>query len=231
MLVLEPRQRHPASFGSFPSHGSTSNQRDHCMKLFAPAAERNRAPILDVLRRVLPIQGHVLEIASGTGVHAAFMAQHLPHIVWQPSDPDPEALESIEAYRAELNTPNLRAPLRLDACAQPWPIDRADAVVCINMIHIAPWDACEGLFRGARRHLGSRRLLYLYGPFRFDGEFTAPSNAAFDASLRERNPAWGVRDVSDLRVLARENELSLEETVPMPANNHSLIFRRCDGAG
>jgi SAM-dependent methyltransferase len=194
------------------------------MKRCAPAAERNAEPILAVLRDVLPERGTVLEIASGTGQHAVHMARALPEITWQPTDPDADARASIAAWVADVQLPNLRPPLALDVTGA-WPIDRADAVVCINMIHISPWSATEALFAGAARVLPPGGLLYTYGPYRFHGSFTAPSNAAFDADLRARNPDWGVRDVDDLQAAATAAGYHLERTVSMPANNHSLIFR------
>lgn len=193
-------------------------------KRHAPAADRNAAPILDVLRRVLPARGLVLEIASGSGQHAVHAARALPDLTWQPSDPDADARASIAAWHAEVALPNLRAPLALDV-TQPWPIDIADAIVCINMVHIAPWAAALALFAGAAAHLRADGVLYLYGPYRFEG-VTAPSNDAFDASLRARDPAWGVRDVRELEPAAAAHGLALVETVAMPANNHSLVFRR-----
>lgn len=196
------------------------------MKRHAPATERNRDFIFEVLARVLPPQGLVLEIASGSGEHAVHFAARSPGWIWQPSDPDPEARASISAWADEAKLPNLRAPIALDVAAPAWPDVAPDAIVCINMVHIAPWDAACGLFAGAGRVLPARGVLYLYGPYRFDGVFTAPSNEAFDASLRARDPAWGVRDVRDLEALAKDNGLSLDEVVAMPANNHSLVFRR-----
>src|SRR5882724_893855 len=194
--------------------------------LLSPAVARNRDPILAVLRRVLPAQGTVLEIASGTGEHAAYFAAALPHITWQPTDPDAEARGSIAAHRAAAQLPNLKAPLALDACAPSWPVARAEAVVSINMIHIAPWAAAEGLMAGAGRLLAAGGVLYLYGPFKENGEHTAPSNAAFDASLRARDPLWGVRDRDEVAALAQRNRLKLVERVAMPANNLSLVFQR-----
>jgi SAM-dependent methyltransferase len=198
------------------------------MKLDAPATHRNGGPILDVLRPALADGSLVLEIASGTGQHAAFFARSLPHLVWQPSDRDPDNLASIEAWRAEAGAgaPNLRPALALDAEAEAWPIARADAVICINMIHIAPWSACQGLVRGAARVLGAGGLLYLYGPYRIGGALPAPSNVAFDASLRARDPAWGVRDLDDVTALAARAGFVREAVVAMPANNHSVLFRR-----
>ncbi|MFW6051324.1 MAG: DUF938 domain-containing protein [Myxococcota bacterium] len=192
----------------------------------APATARNREPILGVLRRVLPDGGTVLEVASGTGEHACFFAAALPELEWQPSDPDPAARASIAAWAADAGLANLRHPLALDAATHPWPVGRADAVVCINMIHIAPWSACEGLMRGATRVLPDGGVLVTYGPYRIDGVHTAPSNEAFDASLRSRDPTWGVRDVADVARIADEAGLRLEERIPMPANNFSLVFRK-----
>ncbi len=193
--------------------------------LTAPAVARNREPILAVLRRVLPTQGTVLEIASGSGEHAVHFAAGLPHLTWQPADVDPDALRSITAYRAAARLPNLLPPLALDAAAPDWPVTRADAVVSINMIHIAPWSAAQGLMAGAERILAAGDVLYLYGPFKEDGQHTAPSNAAFDLSLRQRNPQWGVRDVGDVCELAQQHGLALVERVAMPANNLSLVFQ------
>lgn len=194
------------------------------MKQHAPATERNRAAIRDVLARVLPATGRVLEIASGTGEHARYLAGEFPHLTWQPTDRDDGALASIAAWRAEAGLPNLLAPVRLDVTA-PWPVAHADAIVCINMVHIAPWEATLALFAGAAEVLGPGGLLYLYGPYWVDG-VRVPSNEAFDQSLRARDPRWGVREVRDLEAAAAANRLVLDEIVPMPANNHSLIFRR-----
>src|ERR1700704_2239367 len=185
----------------------------------SPAVARNRDPILAVLRRVLPTSGTVLEIASGTGEHAVHFAAGLPHLTWQPTDRDPGARQSIEEHRASARLPNLLSVLDLDASAQSWPVVRADAVVAINMIHIAPWTAAEGLMAGAGRTLASGGVLYLYGPFKEDGRHTAPSNADFDASLRARDPAWGVRNLADVSDLARAHGLDLVERISMPANN------------
>jgi len=195
------------------------------MKQQAPAAERNREPIREVLERVLPASGTVLEIASGSGQHAIAFARAFPAVTWQPTDPSPDALASIAAWRAEAGLTNLCAPCELDV-TRPWPIEHADAIVCINMIHIAPWEAALGLFSGAATVLASGAPLYLYGPYRFGDQFTAPSNADFDRSLRTRDPRWGVRDVRDLEAAAREVGFELREVVAMPANNHSLVFRR-----
>jgi SAM-dependent methyltransferase len=190
----------------------------------SPAAERNRAPILEVLRRVLPRRGLVLEVASGTGQHVAWFAEHLPALTWQPSDVDASGFPSIAAWCAGLD--NVRPPIVLDASAPSWPLAAADAIYCANMVHIAPWPAALGLFAGAGRLLAAGGVLCTYGPYRFDGSFTAPSNSEFDVSLRTRDPGWGVRDVRDLEGAARAHGLALEETVPLPANNHVLVFRR-----
>ena len=195
-------------------------------KLVAPATSRNRAFILEVLRRVLPNRGDVLEIASGSGEHAVHFAAALPDLVWHPTDPDAAAVSSVGAYRAEAGLPNLEAPRRLDVHDDDWHVPRADAVVCINMIHIAPWSATRALFRGAGRLLRAGELVYLYGPFRFGGQLTAPSNEAFDASLRERDPLWGVRDLDDVSAVAAGEGFARDEVTPMPANNHSIVFRK-----
>jgi SAM-dependent methyltransferase len=191
----------------------------------APAVARNRDPILAVLRRILPVQGTVLEIASGTGEHAVHFAAALPEITWQPTDRDPDALRSIAAYRTAVRLPNLLAPLELDAVSPHWPVARAEAIISINMIHIAPWTAAEGLMAGAARVLAPGGLLYLYGPFKENGRHTAPSNADFDASLKARDPQWGVRDVAEVSDLAGRHGFVLVERVAMPANNLSLVFR------
>jgi hypothetical protein len=166
----------------------------------------------------------VLEVASGSGEHVAHFASALPDLTFQPSDPDPDARASIDAWTASLSLANLRPALALDAAAQEWPIAAADAVLCINMIHIAPWAAAEGLVRGAARLLASGCVLYLYGPFRRDGRHTAPSNDAFDRSLRLQNPAWGVRDLETVAALAVAHGFAAPAIEPMPANNLSLTF-------
>jgi SAM-dependent methyltransferase len=190
----------------------------------APATARNREPILAVLRNILPPSGLILEIASGTGEHVRFFAENLPHLDWQPGDPDPDALASIAAWSE--GVPNIRPPLQLDASALDWPIARADASLCINMVHISPWAATEGLFAGAARLLPPGAPLYLYGPYRRDGVPTEPSNEAFDQSLKARNPEWGLRRVEDVIALATRTGLGFERLVEMPANNLSVIFRR-----
>jgi hypothetical protein len=195
-------------------------------KRHAPATLRNRDAILAVLQRIAPQDGVLLEIASGTGEHAAYMASNLPGpLRWQPSDGDADALSSIDAHAA--GNPRILPALLVDVTAGKWPIDRAAAMFCANMIHIAPWQASEGLFAGAGRVLTSGAPLVLYGPFKRDGAHTAPSNEAFDASLRSRDPSWGVRCLdSEIAPLAKRHGLVLGEIVPMPANNLSVIFRR-----
>lgn len=194
-------------------------------RLYLPHIVRNRDPIFEVLRRVLPAQGLVLEMASGSGEQAVYFAQRLPALRWQPTDIDPRALASIAAHRSDANLANLLPPLFLDATAEPWPVERADALVCINMIHIAPWRVSEGLMAGARRTLAPGGVIYLYGPYKIDGRHTAQSNAEFDQSLRARKPEWGIRDLADVTDLAARHGFALAETVPMPANNLSVIFR------
>jgi Protein of unknown function (DUF938) len=196
------------------------------MSRTASAAERNRVPILGVLRDELPPAGVVVEIASGSGIHAAYFARELTPRRWQPTDIADDALESIRELRAESGLLNLDPPLRLDVIEESWPVQRADAMVCINMLHIAPWEAARGLFRGAGRLLPLGAPLCTYGPYRFDGEVTATSNLEFDQSLRRRNPNWGLRDVRDLAAEAASSGLRLARTVPLPANNHVLVFRR-----
>jgi SAM-dependent methyltransferase len=192
----------------------------------APAAERNRDAILAVLKRHLPARGLVLEFASGSGEHGVHFAAALPDLVFQPSDPDAASCASIDAWAASAGLANLRPAIALDATAQHWPIPAADAVLCINMIHIAPWAAAIGLLQGAARILAPGGVLYLYGPYKRDGRHTAPSNDAFDRGLRARDPAWGVRDLEAVAALAAANGFAAPAIEPMPANNLSLIFRR-----
>jgi SAM-dependent methyltransferase len=196
------------------------------MKRHAPAPERNREPLLAVLREVLPASGTLLELASGTGQHAVFFARAFPGLLWQPTDVDPEALESIEAWRAEEALPNLRPALHLDVRAEPWPVPSADALLCVNMIHISPWEACQGLMRGAARVLTPGGRLILYGPYFVEGRPTAPSNLAFDASLRARDPAWGVRELGAVTEEARRHGLERERVTDMPSNNLTVVFRK-----
>jgi SAM-dependent methyltransferase len=193
--------------------------------LHATSTDRNRGPILDVLRRVLPQTGLVVEIASGTGEHTAFFAPAFPALRWQPSDASATYLDSIRAWSAASGADNIAPPVLLDVERQPWPITRADAIVNINMIHISPWSATEALFRGAALALLPSGVLFLYGPFKRGGQHTAESNQRFDERLRSEDPRWGVRDLGDLESVASSVGFHLAEVVPMPANNLSLVFR------
>lgn len=192
----------------------------------APAALRNRDPIAAVLSEWLPAAGLVLEIASGTGEHAAHFAGRFPKLEWQPSDIHPDALASIAGWRKDAALPNLRAPLEIDAASRDWPIGEADALLSINMVHISPWASALGLLDGAARLLAPGAPLILYGPWLRREIATAPSNLEFDANLRQRNPQWGLRWVEDFEAAARERGLELVETRPMPANNSMLLLRR-----
>ena len=192
----------------------------------APAALRNVEPIGDVLERWLPEKGLVLEVASGTGEHALAFANRFPSLDWQPSDPDPLALSSIAAWRAD-GPANLLAPIELDAAERAWPIERADAVLNINMVHISPWKAALGLLDGANRLLGPEGRLILYGPWLEEGIEPAPSNMAFDGSLKARNPRWGLRLVETFADEARTRGFELKDRQPMPANNLMLLFETC----
>ena len=192
----------------------------------APAAERNRQPILEVLARVLPEHGEILEIASGTGQHVAHFAAALPSLVWQPSERDADAFPSITGWSECEKLENVRAPLRIDVTEEPWPVGRFAGIFNANMIHIAPWSAGLALLRGAGRHLVAHGVLVLYGPYRIGGQHTAPSNEAFDLDLRARDPAWGVRDLEAVVEAAQPHGLALLERVAMPANNQMLVFRR-----
>jgi hypothetical protein len=195
-------------------------------KRFAPAAERNRQPLLEVLSQVLPDAGVVLEIASGSGQHAVYFAESLPMLRWQPSDPSPDALRSIRAWVDDAARENLAMPLSLDVRSRPWPVEHADAVLCINMIHIAPWEAAVALFEGASTLLEPGQPLVTYGPYRVHGRHTAPSNHAFDQSLRSRDPSWGVRDLDELGELATRTGFRLDKQFEMPANNMTLVWAR-----
>ena len=193
----------------------------------SPSSARNREPLLAVLRRWLPGSGTVLEVASGLGEHAAWFAAALPGVIWQPTDRSEEALEILRARGEVSGLANLAPPLVLNAAApDDWPLDRADAIVCINMVHISPWRATQGLMAGAARALNPRGLLYLYGPYREAGRPFAPSNQAFDDSLKAHDPEWGVRDLEAVTALAADHGLALTVRVEMPANNLSLWFER-----
>lgn len=193
----------------------------------SPAAERNQAPILAVLQRVLPPHGRALEIASGSGQHAQHFAAGLPGWSWQPTDPNPAALASIRSRCDEAACPNLLAPRQLDVLWPVWPVDgRFDAIFCANLLHISPWATCAALMQGAARALTPDGLLLTYGPYFVDGVVAAPGNLAFDADLRARDPAWGIRRLHDVVAQAQAAGLRLREQVAMPANNLTLVFER-----
>ncbi len=202
------------------------------LRRFAPATARNRDPILEVLRRVVSPGANVLEIASGTGEHAVFLAPRLQVASWQPTDPDAESRRSIDAWRTQARAERVLPALDLDVTFQPWPPLQAspDVITCVNMIHISPWIACEALFEGAAGLLAPGKVLYLYGPYRRGGAHTAPSNEAFDASLKARNPEWGVRDLEEVEQTGARHGFVLRDVVEMPANNLSVIFERRDAA-
>ena len=196
--------------------------QDH--RRHAPAAERNRGPIATVLTGVLPSEGTVLEVASGTGQHVAHFAAEFPALTWQPSERDEESFPSIAAWTDRLA--NVKPPLRIDVSGGRWPVGMVDAIFNANLIHISPWEVCRGLLRGASRHLVPGGVLVLYGPYRIGGAHTAPSNAAFDLDLRSRDPSWGVRDLEAVVAEADANGLVLVERFEMPANNQTIVFRR-----
>ena len=195
-------------------------------KWTTPSAERNKGPVLEVLALVLPRRGLVLEIASGTGQHVVHFANALPDLTWQPSDPDQELRHSIALRVTEEHRDNIERPIDLDVTRLPWPLQTADAVVAINMIHVAPWSATLALFEGAKALLSPGQVLFLYGPYRRDGRHTSPGNAQFDLDLRARNPEWGLRDLEAVSDVAAGAGFELAEIVGMPANNFSLVFKR-----
>ena len=220
-----PRES-PVEFGKTPQPSDDG-------RLDAPAFHRNCAPILAVLTRVLGgYGGHAMELGSGTGQHILAFARALPGLTWWPTDPRPVHRRSIDAWRRQGGLANLMAPMDLDGSSQQWPLGTPGyppgtglaGIVCINVLHIAPWAVAEGLFAGAARHLGADGRLILYGPYAIGGTHTAPSNAAFDASLRAQDPQWGVRDLDDVTALAATHRLALAETIPMPANNLTLVL-------
>lgn len=194
----------------------------------SPAAERNKKPILAVLQQVLPASARVLEIAAGTGQHAAFFAASMPHWRWQPTDAVADALPSIRAWAADVETGNVLAPLQLDVLADTWPVEPAafDGIYCANMLHIAPWATCDALMRGAARHLVPQGILVTYGPYLEDGVTTSEGNLAFDASLRQENAGWGIRRREDVERAAQAAGLALRERHAMPANNLLLVWGR-----
>ena len=194
-----------------------------------PAAERNKGPILEVLARVLPERGVVLEVASGTGQHVLHFAKALSELTWQPSDPDAELRQSIAQRVEEERLANVNLPIDLDVARLPWPLQAADAVLCINMIHVAPWSATLALLEGAKALLPLQHVLYLYGPYRRYGRHTSESNAQFDSDLRAQNPEWGLRDLEAVSDVAGRAGFVLAEIVDMPANNFSLVFKRREG--
>jgi hypothetical protein len=200
------------------------------LRQYAPATERNRQPILEVLSRVLPQEGNILEISSGTGEHAVFFAEHLSPRHWIPSDYQPIALDSIRSWREYYPRENLQVPVSIEVHDPIWTVETANlaiaAIVNINMIHIAPWSACLALMAGAGRILPSGGILYLYGPYKREGRHTAESNEAFDRALRSQNFQWGVRDLETVIAVAIEQGLNPLEIVPMPANNLSVVFQR-----
>lgn len=198
-------------------------------RMFSPSAARNAGPILAELQRLLPPRGVVLEIACGTGEHAVCFAAAMPGLTWLPSDPDAASRASTAGWTRFAGLGNILAPRDVDVRAAAWGVEALapfDAMVAINMVHIAPWEATLGLFAGAGRLLRAGGLLCLYGPFLHDGAHNAPSNAAFDEALRARNPAWGLRDITDLERVAGQAGLTLAEVAEMPANNRLLAFRR-----
>ncbi|MEP9374809.1 DUF938 domain-containing protein [Mesorhizobium sp. KR1-2] len=195
-------------------------------RLVSPSAERNKGPIADILKRVLPDHGRVLEISSGTGQHVVHFAREMPDLIWQPSERDEPSLQSIKQWMAAEALPNILPPLRLDVTELPWRAGPATAIICLNMIHIAPWSAAEGLIRGAEIALSQGDILFLYGPYRRNGVPTSPSNEAFDGQLRARNPEWGLRNVEDVARCAILHSFGPPEIREMPANNLSVIFRK-----
>jgi SAM-dependent methyltransferase len=195
-------------------------------RLVSPSAERNKEPVAAILRQVLPAQGLVLEVSSGTGQHVVYFAAQMPQLDWQPTEYDEESFVSIGHWLASESPPNVRPPLRLDVHDEPWPVSAAAAVVCMNMIHIAPWSAAKALVAGAAAVLSTGGVLFLYGPYRRGGQHTSPSNAAFDEQLRARNPHWGVRDLEAVAELAAADGFGAPEIFEMPANNLSVVFRK-----
>lgn len=199
-------------------------------KLYSPSTARNRDFIRDVLIDILPPKGAILEVAGGSGEHGVHFAKAMPGISWRTGDPDEASRRSIAAWISEAKLPNLHGPHAIDVTSDDWPVENVapfDSVVAINMIHIAPFAAAQGLFAGAERYLRDQGVLVLYGPFSRNGAHTAPSNEAFDASLKSRNPTWGVRDLEhEVAPLAQKHALTLEQVVEMPANNLTVVFRK-----
>lgn len=211
---------------------TTENNKKENQKNHAPAVARNRDPILDILKDCLPAEGTILEIASGSGEHANYFTDALSPCCWLPSDPDQSARDSIRAWWWDKQLNNILPAVNIDCREAHWvvesepPSPAIKAMVCINMLHISPWDATQGLIRGAERILPSGGILYLYGPYKIGGSHTAPSNQAFDQSLKSRNPEWGVRNLEDVQALAEQHGLNFVKTIQMPANNLSVIFKK-----
>ncbi|MBT3559133.1 MAG: DUF938 domain-containing protein [Rhodospirillales bacterium] len=198
---------------------------DTASRRHSPSTQRNRDIILSVLKDVLPDTGTVLEIASGAGEHAAYFAPHFPTLTWQPTDIDRDNFGSILSWASDTGGAVLD-PVHLDTQGNPWPVEAAAAIMCMNMIHISPWASTEGLIQGAGRILGAGGVLFLYGPYKQDGVALAPSNGSFDEWLKNQNPKWGIRELGHVEILATANGLKLDHIVDMPANNLSLIFRK-----
>lgn len=216
-----------------PHEDSTALAAKADRRLFSPSTARNKEPILNVLRGIMQPGWSVLEIACGTGEHGAFLASRLEELIWLPTDVNDTQFESVESWRRAYPDANVHSPITIDASSPSWSLPEEfvpNAVVCINMIHITPWDVTKGLLAGTSTKLSKDGLLFLYGPFMIDQMHTAPSNAAFDESLKGRNELWGIRDLGDVVEEARAHGLHLESRVPMPANNFSLIFRASDRA-
>lgn len=195
-------------------------------RLFFPATERNREPILDVLKTIMPEQGHVLELASGSGEHIIHFADYFKKLTWQPSDLEENALKSIQSWIQHKELSNVRPPLKLNTTEPKWPLETTDGILCINMIHISPWEATIGLMDKASRLLNKGGFLYLYGPFRIDGKQTSSSNEAFEGWLKEKDTRFGVRDMAEVEAQANQQGLKLNQKIPMPANNFSLVFHK-----
>lgn len=191
-----------------------------------PSAQRNVGPIVEALEPLMPESGLVLEIGSGGGYHSAVLAHEHPNLTWQQTDPDADALGRLNQVVADAALPNLKTPLQLNAEADTWPVENVAAMMCCNMIHIAPWSAAQGLFAGAGRVLSAGGVLFLYGPFKIDGQHTAPSNESFETWLTDQNPEWGVRDAGDVDALGIAAGLTLESCVEMPANNMLRVYRK-----
>jgi hypothetical protein len=197
---------------------------------YAPATARNRDPLLQVLKSLLPRTGTILEIASGTGEHACYFAPVFGEAIWQPTDTDESAMASINAHRQADAPANLAPPLHLDVMQAEWPVSAADAVLCVNMVHISPWACCENLFRGCANVLSPGAPLVLYGPFKREGAHTAPSNAEFDQTLRRQNAEWGIRDMGEIAEAGKIRGLALEDPIAMPSNNFCLVLRQMNAS-